>query len=133
MKTFIITCITVIISLSVLPSQTDASPIKKKLAKNVYISGQTSCGCHIHKKKVVVGLDRHHKPIYNYLDLPVVHTCKIYKKPVYKASYSKSYYKPAHYKPARYNNARTTRKSSSVRHRSASRSTSRSTSRSSRR
>ncbi|MGE9267771.1 MAG: hypothetical protein ACQKBY_06710 [Verrucomicrobiales bacterium] len=55
-----------------LPNQAEAGTIRIGYS-TVYVSGHASCGTPIYTRRVCVGHDRYHRPIYRYTRLPLSH------------------------------------------------------------
>jgi len=103
MKTILATIATVIVGFIALPSQAEARPHSGHIGQSItYVSGHTSCGCAIYKRKVVVGYDRYHRPIYRYYSVPIVHRCRSNHSSYRYNTPSRSHYGRSHYSRGNY-------------------------------
>jgi len=91
MKTIIVTITTIFVSLAGFAEKAEAKSYHHPIGHSyVYISGYTSCGYPMYTKRVIVGYDCYHRPIYKYYKIPVSHG--------YKGCGTKVCYKPKPHK-----------------------------------
>ncbi|MCP5536958.1 MAG: hypothetical protein H7A51_12095 [Akkermansiaceae bacterium] len=83
MKTILATLVTIIVGLVALPGTAEARPHDNCSSSYTYLSGNTACGCPVYTKRVFVGYDCYHRPIYRYYSVPVVHRCRSHYRPTY--------------------------------------------------
>lgn len=85
MKTILATLVTVAFGLIALPEKAEARPHCGVGHSYTYASGHASCGCTVYKRRVIVGYDCYHRPIYRYYSVPIVHRCRShYSSPYYR-------------------------------------------------
>lgn len=94
MKTIIVTIATIFVSLAGFAEKAEARSSNHPVGHSyVYKSGYTSCGCVIYTKRVIIGYDCYHRPIYKYYKVPVSHRCGGYcGTSYYKHSKSKPHF-----------------------------------------
>lgn len=104
MKTILATLATLAFGLVAFPETAEARPHCGTGQSYTYVSGHTSCGCPIYKRKVVVGYDCYNRPIYRYYSVPVTHRCRSH----HRSRYSRSHYhrNRSHYYRSRYSHHR---------------------------
>ncbi|BDS07475.1 hypothetical protein NT6N_25150 [Oceaniferula spumae] len=100
MKTLLATIATVFVGLVALPEKAEARPHHGHVGQSyTYVSGHSSCGCAVYKRRVVTGYDCYHRPIYRYYSVPVVHRCRshhssrYYRHDVPRGHYDRSHYR----------------------------------------
>lgn len=75
MKTLLTTLATALVGLVALPEKAEARNCGTSHS-HTYRSGHASCGCPTYTRRVIIGYDCYHRPIYRYYSVPVVHRCK---------------------------------------------------------
>lgn len=103
MKTILATLVTIVIGWVALPDTAEARSHSHCSSSYTYRSGCASCGCAIYTKRVFVGYDCYHRPIYRYYRQPIVHRCRSH----YRPSHHNHRYHGNHYNHrSRYSNHR---------------------------
>ncbi|BDS05336.1 hypothetical protein NT6N_03760 [Oceaniferula spumae] len=88
MKTILATLATIIVSFAALPEKAEAAPHPHHIGHSyTYCSGHAPCGCRVYKRRIIVGYDCYHRPIYRYYSVPVVHRCHRYCAPALWSSW----------------------------------------------
>lgn len=83
MKKLIVAIAAAVVSLTAMPEKAQAAPHHHHRIghSHTYCSGHAACGCRVYTRRVVIGFDCYHRPVYRYFSVPIVHRCHRYVRP----------------------------------------------------